>query len=155
VFDDEYRVTEFMLMSGDINANDRDEFGNTCLHWVWAVVHIHCPNSNVCDCSVALNVMLPCRKPVLGEQEFSSSTSLTSKSIFLRVFVFHPTSVSSLHSCDTCSLHAHTYALTHSQAAYRNLPAMCEMLIRFGTDVNAQNRQGQTALHLVRLTGSH
>ncbi len=34
VFDDEYRVTEFMLMSGDINANDRDEFGNTCLHWV-------------------------------------------------------------------------------------------------------------------------
>ena len=38
-----------------------------------------------------------------------------------------------------------------TQAAYRNLPAMCEMLIRFGTDVNAQNRQGQTALHLVRL----
>ena len=38
-----------------------------------------------------------------------------------------------------------------TQAAYRNLPAMCEMLIRFGTDVNAQNRQGQTALHLVRV----
>ncbi len=46
-------------------------------------------------------------------------------------------------------------ALTHSQAAYRNLPAMCEMLIRFGTDVNAQNRQGQTALHLVRARVSH